>query len=175
MHFTIAIWIYAYFLLSGPGKLVLLALSNWGCRWHWRKIYQLCHWHRWTVFGGLVDTGINFRLLGYFWQVSMTPVKMLSPAIIFHWCRWYWWKIYHRCRCHRRSLFSGVIDTSDKFITGVVVTSDNCSAVSLIPVINLSAVSFTPPNSLSPVWLMPLINIHSRLSPRIFEKKSKWS
>ncbi len=39
--------------------------------------------------------------------------------------------------------------------------------------INLSAVSLTPPNSLSSVLLSPLINIHSRLSPRIFEKTLK--
>ncbi len=35
---------------------------------------------------------------------------------------------------------------------------------------NLSVVSLTPLNSLSPVSLTPVININSRISPRIFEK-----
>jgi hypothetical protein len=43
----------------------------------------------------------------------------------------------------------GVNDTGDKFI---------------------SPVSLTPLNSLSPVVLTPVININSRISPRIFEK-----
>ncbi len=42
--------------------------------------------------------------------------------------------------------------------------------VSLTPPNNLSAVSLTPANSLSPVSTTPAINIHSRISPRIFEK-----
>jgi len=54
------------------------------------------------------------------------------------------WYQQHRCRCHWQSLFSGVVDTSDKFIANVVVTGDNCSAVSTTPVINLSPISTTP-------------------------------
>jgi hypothetical protein len=68
-----------------------------------------------------------------------------------------------------------VLVPGDKFITGVIVTADNWSPVSTI---NLSPVSTTPaiteinfsPNSFSPVSLTPLININSRISPRIFEK-----
>jgi hypothetical protein len=41
--------------------------------------------------------------------------------------------------------------------------------MSTTPAKNLSLVMLTPPNSLSPVSLAPLINIHSRLSRRIFE------
>ncbi len=36
--------------------------------------------------------------------------------------------------------------------------------------INFSPVSLTPLNSFSPVSLTPVININSRISPRIFEK-----
>jgi hypothetical protein len=53
-------------------------------------------------------------------------------------------KCYHRCHCHWRSLFTGVVDTGDKFIAGVIVTGDNCSAVSTTLMINLSPVSTTP-------------------------------
>ncbi len=72
---------------------------------------------------------INFRLFGYLWSVSMTPGKMLSPvllslAIIAYRCRWYRRKIYHWCLCHWRSLFTGVIDTTEQFIAGVVDTAD---------------------------------------------------
>ncbi len=58
-----------------------------------------------------------------------------------------------------------------------------CTAVSLTPAknfrlfgyfpvtrLNFSLVSLTPLNSLLPVSLTPAINIHSRISPRIFEK-----
>jgi hypothetical protein len=41
-----------------------------------------------------------------------------------------------------------VLVTGNKFIAGVIVTGDNCS----------------------PVSLTPMINIHSRISPQIFEK-----
>jgi hypothetical protein len=92
-------------------------------------------------------------------------------------------------------MFTGVIDTGRKFINGVVVTGDHFSSVlatlviNLSPVsttppinpwqkingrcqppINLSAVSSTPLNSLSLVSLTALINLHSQLSRRIFEK-----
>ena len=40
----------------------------------------------------------------------------------------------------------------------------------MTPAINFSPVSLTPLNSLSPVSTTPAINIHSRISPRIFEK-----
>ena len=46
------------------------------------------------------------------------------------------------------SLIAGVVDTAEKFINGVVDTTEQFLAVSLTP----------------------LINIHSRISPRIFEK-----
>ncbi len=42
--------------------------------------------------------------------------------------------------------------------------------VFLSPAIYFSPVSLTPLNSFSPVSLTPVININSRLSPRIFEK-----
>ncbi len=53
-------------------------------------------------------------------------------------------KCYHWCCCHLRSLFTGVVDTGDKFIAGVIVTGDNCTAVSMTLMINLSPVSTTP-------------------------------
>jgi hypothetical protein len=49
-------------------------------------------------------------------------------------------------------LIAGVVDTGDKF----------------------SAVALTLPSSLSPVSLTPLIKIHLRLSPRIFEKSRNY-
>ncbi len=42
--------------------------------------------------------------------------------------------------------------------------------MSLTPAINFSPVSLTPLNSFAPVSLTPVININSRISPRIFEK-----
>ena len=50
---------------------------------------------------GVVVTGDN-----------CSPVS-LSPAIIVH-----------RCRCHRRQSYRGVVVTGDKVIAGVVVTGD---------------------------------------------------
>jgi hypothetical protein len=41
-------------------------------------------------------------------------------------------------------LFTGVIDTGEKFITSVIVTGDHCSPVSLIIEINLSPVPLSP-------------------------------
>jgi hypothetical protein len=75
-----------------------------------------------NVIGGVVVSGNNCS------PVSLIPVK-----------------IYQRCHCHRRSLFTGVVDTGEKCIIGVVVTGDPFSAVSTTPVINLSSVSTTPP------------------------------
>jgi hypothetical protein len=49
------------------------------------------------------------------------------------------------------SLIAGVVDTAEKFIAGVVDTAEQ----------------------LSPVSLTPVININSRISPRIFEKIKK--
>jgi hypothetical protein len=40
-------------------------------------------------------------------------------------------------------LFTGVVDTGEKFITGVIVTGDHCSGVSITPVKNVSPVSTT--------------------------------
>jgi hypothetical protein len=55
---------------------------------------------------------------------------------------------------------AGVVVNGDKFIAGVVVTGDNWSPVSL---------KIRDKDSLSPVSLTLVINIHSRISPRIFE------
>ncbi len=77
------------------------------------------------------------------WGKILSPVS-LSPEIIVHRCCWYRRKIYHRCHCHRPSLFIGVIDAGNKFIASAVVTGDNCSPVSLIPAKNLSSVSLSP-------------------------------
>ncbi len=63
-----------------------------------------------------------------------------------------------------------LVVTADKFIAGVVVTADNWSPVSTTPAINFPPVSLTPLNSFSPVSLTLVININSRISPRIFEK-----
>ncbi len=49
-------------------------------------------------------------------------------------------------------LFTGVVDTREKFITGVVVTGDHCSAVSLTPVIYLSPVVSTTPPITENLW-----------------------
>ncbi len=93
-----------------------------------------------NVLSAACDTGDNCRLFGYSdWyqrhrQKMLSPVSS-SPAIIVHWYSWYRRKIYHRCRCHRQSLFSSVVDNSDKFIAGDDDTGDNCSAVSKTPVI----------------------------------------
>jgi hypothetical protein len=46
-------------------------------------------------------------------------------------------------------LFTGVVDTSEKFIISVIVTGDHLSAVSTM-VINLSLVSMTPPINKNP-------------------------
>jgi hypothetical protein len=81
-------------------------------------------------------------------------------------------------------LFTGVVDTSEKFITSVVVTDDNCSPVSLILAKNLSWVTTTPVSLIpakkfitsvvvtsdpcSPVLLILAINLSSvSLSPAI--------
>jgi hypothetical protein len=40
-------------------------------------------------------------------------------------------------------LFTGVVDTGEKFIIGIVVTGDNFSAMSMTPVKNLLPVSTT--------------------------------
>ncbi len=93
-----------------------------------------------------------------------------------------------------------VLVTGNKFIASVVFNGDNCLQVSLTPVrnllpvsttpaitenlwqgllagvinlslaINLSPVSLTPVNRLLPVSLTLVINIHSQISLRIFEK-----
>jgi hypothetical protein len=58
----------------------------------------------------------------------------------------------------------------DKWAQFCMAPVNNLSPVSTTPVINLSVVSLALLNSLSPVSLTLLINRHSRLSPRIFEK-----
>jgi hypothetical protein len=77
---------------------------------------------------GITDTGKNFIagvvVIGDNCSlVTLIPVKklssvLLSPAIIVH-----RQKIYHRCRCLRRSFFSGVNDTGEKFIADINNTS----------------------------------------------------
>ncbi len=57
---------------------------------------------------------INFRLFGYLWPVSTTRGKIIG--------RIYRRKIYHRWHCHQWSLFTGVVDTGNKFIVSAVVT-----------------------------------------------------
>jgi hypothetical protein len=59
-------------------------------------------------------------------------------------------------------LFTGVVDTGEKFIAG-----DKAPPITEIRenrVINLSAVSVAPPNSLSPVSLTPLLNSFAIIS-----------
>jgi hypothetical protein len=128
----------------------------------------------------LAASGASDNDVQLFMAVPMTPSAAMS--------KFGGWK-YHR-------FVGGDNDTGEKFIIRLVVTGDHFSAVSTTPVINLSSVSTTPPikenpwqrliagvndtadkfvNSLSSVSLTSLINIHSRLSRRIFEKKSKWS
>jgi hypothetical protein len=69
---------------------------------------------------------VFFRLTGIVDTpaIHLLPV-LLSPATIAH----------PGCRCHQRSLFTGFLDTGDKFIAGVIVTGYNCSAVSTTPLI----------------------------------------
>ncbi len=147
---------------------------------------------------------INFRFFGYLWPVSTTPRKNVitgdndtsdncSPVSLIP-------VKNQRSYCHRRSLFTGVVDTGEKFIIGVVVTGDHFSAVSMTPVINLSPVSTTLPIKENP-WRRLIacvndtadkfvsgvvdtaeqfiagvfdtadtVNIHSRLSRQIFDK-----
>ncbi len=83
--------------------------------------------------------------------INLSPV-WLSPAIIFDQCRWHRWEIYCPYQQHWRSL---------------KIRGKDYLPVSTI---NLSPVSLTPVNSLSPVSLTLVINIHSRMSPRIFKK-----
>jgi hypothetical protein len=46
-------------------------------------------------------------------------------------------------------LFTGVVDTGNKFIVSAVVTGDICSLVSLIPTKKLSSVSLSPVSSVN--------------------------
>ncbi len=72
--------------------------------------------------------------------------------IIYRRCRWHRWTFFRRCHWHRQK------------ILGFLVISPWQG------LINFSPVSLTPLNSLSLVSLTTAINIHSRISPRIFEK-----
>ncbi len=95
-------------------------------------------------------------------------------------------------RRYRRFIpFNFILSLAAPHLHGVLVTSDNWSPVSVInlspvsttpaitvnqwqglmltPAINFSPVSLTPLNSFSPVSLTPVININSRISPRIFK------
>ncbi len=99
----------------------------------------------------------------------LSPMS-LSRAIIVHRCRWYGRKIYHRCCCHRPWMLNLLPDQRHRRL--LKIRDKDKSLVTLTLVINLSVVLLTQPNSLSPVSLSSLINIHSRLSPQIFEKSS---
>jgi hypothetical protein len=66
--------------------------------------------------------------------------------------------IVHQCRCPGDKVIAGVVVTRNKFIAGINDTGDKFSPVLL-----------TPLNSSSPVSLTLVTNIHSRISPRIFE------
>ncbi len=67
-------------------------------------------------------------------------------------CRW---SVFRRCQWYCQSL---------------KIRDKDLSPVSLTPAIKFLPVLMTLLNSLSPVPLTPVINIHSRISPRIFKK-----
>jgi hypothetical protein len=72
--------------------------------------------------------------------------------------------------------FAGVVVTGDKFLLGVsntgdkFIAGDNDTGEQLSPVTTTPAKNLLPVTLFSPVSLTPMINIHSRISPRIFEK-----
>ncbi len=104
---------------------------------------------------------VQYKLCINWSPISLSPainLSPVSPAIIVHRCRCHWWEIYRRCQWHRRSL---------------KIRDKDYLPASLTPAINLSPISLAPVNSLSPVSLTPVINIHSRLSLRIFWKNLK--
>ncbi len=115
---------------------------------------------------------MRFLRSGFFHKsVSLGPLSIpLGPF-------WMFSKI--RGDIHEWMFISGVNDTGkkrekfwDKILGFLVIYIGRTlySPVSLTQPKNLSPMSLTPSNSLSPVLLTPLINIHSRLSWRIFEK-----
>ena len=116
---------------------VSLAIIVHRCCWYRRKIYHWCRCHRRSSFTGVIDIGNKFIASAVVTGDHRSPVSLilaihlspvlLSQAIIVHRCRWYWWKIYPQCRCHRQSFFSGVNDTVDKFVGGIVDTADKHS------------------------------------------------
>ncbi len=71
------------------------------------------------------------------------------------------------------TLITDVVVTGDKFLAGINDTGDHRKSVTRLIAsvnINLSPVFLTPLNNLSLVSLTPVINIHSRISSRIFKK-----
>ncbi len=85
------------------------------CRWHRWTVFWWFRWHRQWILGFLVIYDPYQRHRGK----MLSPV-LLSPAIIVHRFRWYRRKIYHQCRCHQRSMFTGVVDSCNKFIASVL-------------------------------------------------------
>ncbi len=136
-----------------------------------------------TVFPFLSVSLTPAIILGFFgfsswyqrhWRKMLSPVS-LSPAIIVQQCRWYRRKINHSCRCHRRSLFSCVVDTCGKFIAGELSPAMIVQRRQPTLVINLSPVSTTPPITENP-WqrliagVVDTVDIHSRKS-RVRQQK----
>jgi hypothetical protein len=72
------------------------------------------------LFTGVVDTGNKF--------IASALVTGKNCSLVLLILR----KSYHRCLCHRRSFFSGVNDTSDKFIAGINDTADQRQSVTKI-------------------------------------------
>jgi hypothetical protein len=87
-------------------------------------IYDPYQRHRRKI-AGVVVTGDNCLPVSLILAKNLSAVS-LSPAIIVT-----------GDHCHRRSLFTGVVDAGKKFIICVVGTGNNFSAVSTTPVINL--------------------------------------
>jgi hypothetical protein len=101
---------------------------------------QVFHWDRFEFVRKFAEIFANQCLSA----VSTTPAISCSPVSTTS----------ANNPCHGFSVIAGVVDTGDKFLTGVNKIRKKIIYFSL----------------LSPVSLTPLINIHSQIFLRIFEK-----
>jgi hypothetical protein len=98
--------------------------------------------------------------------VSTTPVKNLSPVsstLAINPC-------HGEITKKSKKLFTGVNDTAEKLFTGVKIQSLGVKCTKLSSQQNMEKMLFQNFSLFSPVSMTPLINMHSRISPRIFNK-----
>ncbi len=67
------------------------------------QICRRCHWYRWQIPTGVVDTGGKFAAsiidTGGKFATGINNTSETSGKI-FRQCRWKWWQICHQCRWH---------------------------------------------------------------------------